>query len=82
MRNAMISLMILGGAVFTGSAAFADEVDIHHDAPPGVVIPLPIPQPDRHDTVDERRSHGCQTTTVHKENDRGESKTVERQNCD
>jgi hypothetical protein len=81
MRNAILSLMILVGTLFGSSTAFADEVVIHHDAPPGVVIPLPIPQPDRRDTLVERRSPDCETTTIHKENDKGDSKTVERTNC-
>jgi hypothetical protein len=82
MRNTVLSLMIASGTLFAGSAAFADDTVIRRDEPPGIVVPLPIPQPDRRDTVIERRSPDCQTTTVHRENDRGDSKTVEKRTCD
>jgi hypothetical protein len=75
MRNVLISLMFAGGALFIGSAAFADEVVIDH---PGAV-----PPPEHHEVVVEH--HGasdCRTKTVHKENDQGDSKTVRKTDCD
>jgi hypothetical protein len=82
MRNAIISIMILSGGLFAGSAVLADEVIIHRDQPTGVVVPpVPVPPPNERDTVIEHRSPDCETTTIHKENDRGDSKTVEKKTC-
>jgi hypothetical protein len=80
MRIAIISVMILSGGLFASSALHAD------DRGPTLEIPLPIPHvsDDRvHDDRDmDRRSPGCETTTVYRENDQGESKTVETRHCD
>lgn len=77
MRNVLISLMITGGALFIGSAAFADEVVIEH---PGAVPPPPS---EHHEvTVEHHGDSDCKTTTVHKENDQGDSKTVRKTDCD
>jgi hypothetical protein len=77
MRKVLISLMIAGGALFIGPAAFADEVVIEH---PGAVPPPPS---EHHEvTVEHHSGSDCQTTTVHKENDQGDSKTVHKTDCD
>ncbi|MGH1571994.1 hypothetical protein ACRAWG_16490 [Methylobacterium sp. P31] len=38
--------------------------------------------PDRRGAVVDHRSGGCSHTTVHKENEVGDSKTVRREDCD
>ncbi len=76
MRNVFISMMIAAGALFIGSAAFADEVVIDHPA----AVP---PPPEHHEvTVEHHSGSDCKTTTVHKENDEGDSKTVHKTDCD
>jgi hypothetical protein len=85
MRSAIISALLLSGVAFASSTARADDVTIQREERPnGVVIPLPIPQPDNRDTVVERRSHDrdCDTKTVHRENDMGDSKTTTRTRCE
>ncbi|MHB8886834.1 MAG: hypothetical protein ACYC5H_17455 [Methylovirgula sp.] len=80
MRSKIISLMIVATALFAGSAAFADEVVIHHNRS-DAIVPVP-PPPGPHTVVVEHRSGDCRTTTVHKENDAGDSKTVRKTDCD
>jgi hypothetical protein len=78
MRSFVLSLMLLGGSLFASSTVFADEV----------VVPLPIPhatQDDgyRHDGDRDRDYRArCETRTVHRENDAGDSKTVQSERCD
>jgi hypothetical protein len=80
MRSAIVAIMILSSIFFVGSVARAD------DRGPVLEIPLPIPHVsnDRdHDDRDiDHRPPGCETTTVHKGNDQGDSKTVEARRCD
>lgn len=76
MRNVLVSLMIAGSALFIGSTAFADEVVIEH---PGAVPP---PSEHKEVTVEHHSDSDCKTTTVHKENDEGDSKTVHKTDCD
>jgi hypothetical protein len=78
MPKAALYLMVLSGVLFASSAALADEVVIHHDGPDAVAVP----PPDHHVVVEHDSSEGCQTKTVHKENDEGDSKTVSKTNCD
>jgi hypothetical protein len=79
MRNAILALMILSGGLFASSAVLADAVIIDH---PGDVEPVP-PPPSHHEVVVEHRHDGdCHSTTVHKENDMGDSKTVTKSDCD
>lgn len=79
MRHAMMALMILSGAMFASSAVLADEVIVDH---PADVVPVP-PPPSHHEVVVEHRNDsGCRSTTVHKENDMGDSKTVRKTDCD
>jgi hypothetical protein len=82
MRNAIIAVMISSCSLFAGSAVFAD------DRGPAIEVPLPIPQVDHDHDRDSYRDDrdmdhrsGCETKTVHKENDQGDSKTVQTQHC-
>lgn len=74
MRKAFIPLLVASSALFLGSAAFAGDVVIDH--------PAVVPPPEHHEVVVEHHDHDCHSTTVHKENDAGESKTVHRTDCD
>jgi hypothetical protein len=75
MRNVLVSLMIAGAALFMGATAFADET---------VVVPGPVPPPAEHHevTIEHHGDGDCHTKTVHKENDQGDSKTVQKTDCD
>lgn len=74
MRKALISLMVASGAMFAISAAFADET---------VVVPGGPPPAEHHEVTVEHHGDGdCHSTTVHKENDAGDSKTVHKTDCD
>jgi hypothetical protein len=78
MRNVMIAVMILAGGMLASSAVLADDVVIDH--PAGVV---PVPVPEHHDVVVEHhRGTDCQSTTVHKEDGMGDSKTVKKEECE
>lgn len=77
MKTAMfaLALTMLGSA-----ASVAQTTIIERSEPPAVVIErreAPV--------VIEKRSvestTGCNSTTVHRENDRGESTTVRKENC-
>jgi hypothetical protein len=73
MRKVIISALIAGGALFIGSAAFADET---------VVVPGAPPAEHKEVTVEHHNDGDCHSKTVHKENDEGESKTVHKTDCD
>ncbi|MGY2049529.1 hypothetical protein [Methylobacterium sp. JK268] len=87
------SVMLLAAMTLMGSAAYAAEEGAAAGAAAGAAVGGPVGAavgagvghaatgPDRAGTVVERRG-GCSHTTVHKENDRGESKTVRREDCD
>jgi len=82
MLKAMMAVTVLGGALLAGPAVLADETVIHRDDPqPSIVVPLPIPQPTQRETVIEHR-RDCESKTVHKENDAGDSETVRKERCD
>jgi hypothetical protein len=73
MRKVLISLMVASGALFIGSSAFADET---------VVVPGGPPPAEHHEVTVEHHNDGdCHTKTVHKENDEGDSKTVQKTDC-
>lgn len=60
--------------------AFADETTVvkeHHDGDHGVEVGVPGVA-----GVHVGGSEGCESKTVHKENDEGDSKTVHKTNCD
>lgn len=69
----MLKATIIAVAMFAAGTAFADEVVIHRDdAPP----------PSSSTTVEHHMSaDGCESKTVHKENDMGDSKTVRKSDC-
>ena len=80
MRSIILPFVALSGSLFASYAVLADD---------RIEVPLPIPHVSHdHDgdrDVDrnvEHRSPGCETKTVHRENDQGESKTVESHRCD
>jgi len=69
-----------GSCVLLRSGAFAEETIIRRDeSPPGIVVPLPIPQPDRRDTLEPREK--CKSVTVHRENEAGDSETMRKERC-
>lgn len=71
----MLKVMLLAATMLGTGTAFADDVVIHRDgadAPPAASTTV-----EKHDSGD-----GCQSKTVHKENDEGDSKTVQKSNCD
>ena len=79
----MLKIAIVSLGVLCTTAAFADEVDVHSGPGPAVVVPGGPRDTDTSKTV--VREHdggaGCASTTVHKENDAGDSKTVKRTDC-
>lgn len=79
MRKGILCLMLLSGALFAGSAAFADEVVVHHD---DAGVAVPVPPPDHKVVVEHHSGVDCDTKTVHKENDAGDTKTVKKSHCD
>ena len=76
MRKALISAMILSGGLFASPAVLVDQVVIDHPAP---VVPVP---PEHHEVVVEHHGSDCQMTTVRKENNEGDLKTVQKTDCD
>lgn len=87
------TIMLLAAATLMGSAAYAAEEGAAAGAAAGAAVGGPVGAavgagvghaatgPDRTGTVIERRS-GCSHTTVRKENDVGDSKTVHKEECD
>jgi hypothetical protein len=81
MRSLILASMLLGSSLLSSSAVLADD---------RVVVPLPVPQvvpgdSDRRDTdrdLDRDYRARCETKTVHRENDMGDSKTVQSEHCD
>ena len=75
----MFKSTLAGLCMLLPSYAFADEVVIHPGVVPGVAVH------DHDHDGDRVRDHdrsGCASTTVHKENDEGDSKTVKKTDCD
>lgn len=84
--------LVIAATTLMGSAALAAEEGAAVGAATGAAVGGPVGAavgagvghaatgPDR-DTVVERRG-GCSHTTVHKENEVGDPKTVRRQDCD
>jgi hypothetical protein len=81
MRSLILASILLGSSFLSSSAVLADD---------RVVVPLPVPQvvpgdSDRRDMDRDRDSDyraRCETRTVHRENDMGDSKTVQSEHCD
>lgn len=68
----MSKTLLLAAIMLGASPAFAEEVIVR----PGVAAP------DREVVRDHDRAGGCDSKTVHKENDAGDSKTVTKTDCD
>jgi hypothetical protein len=77
----MRKLALFGAAALLSiSCAYAEETVIHRDSGPGVGVVVGAP-PVEHRTTVVAPSAPCATTTVHKENDLGDSKTVKKTDC-
>jgi hypothetical protein len=77
----MRKLALFGAAVlFSASCAYAETTVIHKDAGPGVGVVVGAP-PVEHRTTVVAPAAPCEHTTVHKENDLGDSKTVKKTDC-
>jgi hypothetical protein len=78
----MRKLAFLGAAVLlsVGCAYAEDTTVIHKDAGPAVGVTVGAP-PVEHRTTVVAPAAPCQHTTVHKENDVGDSKTVKKTEC-
>jgi hypothetical protein len=70
-------------ALLSVSCAYAEETTVTHrdPVPPGVGLLVGKPLGDPGGTTVTTRDTGCQSTTVRKENDVGDSKTVKRTDC-
>jgi hypothetical protein len=80
----MRKLAFVGAAtLFLIGSAFAEETTVTHrdPVPPGVGVLVGKPLGDPGGTTVTTRDTGCQSTTVHKENEVGDSKTVKRTDC-
>ncbi len=82
----MRKLALIGAvSLFSAGFAFADETTTvqHRDpVPPGIGVVVGKPLGDSGGTtVTTTRDTGCGSTTVHKENAAGDSKTVKRTDC-
>ncbi len=72
----MLKAMLIAAVVLSAGAAYADDVIIHRDS-------VDAPPPSSSTTVEKHTSaDGCASKTVHKENDAGDSKTVNSTSCD
>jgi hypothetical protein len=89
-RNLVAGAVLLFSAGTLGASAEETTV-IHRDTTPGVTVVHPGEVTvERHEgpavSVERRSSTetrpGCSSTTVHKQNDDGDSKTVKKENCD
>jgi hypothetical protein len=68
-------------AVLSIGCAYAEETTvIKRDSAPAVGVVVGAPAVEHRTTV-VAPSAGCQHTTVHKENDMGDSKTVKKTDC-
>jgi hypothetical protein len=78
----MRKLALFGAAALLSiSCAYAEDTTvIKRDSGPGVGVVVGAP-PVEHRTTVVAPSAPCATTTVHKENDLGDSKTVKKTDC-
>ena len=68
-------------ALLSVGCAYAEETTvIHRDAAPGIGVTVGAPAVEHRTTV-VAPAAPCQHTTVHKENDLGDSKTVKKTEC-
>jgi hypothetical protein len=76
----MRKLALFGAAALLSvGCAYAETTVIHKDAGPGVGVTVGAPV--EHRTTVVAPSAPCEHTTVHKENDMGDSKTVKKTDC-
>jgi hypothetical protein len=77
----MHKLALFGAATLLsiGCAYAEDTTVIHRDAAPGVGVTVGAPAVEHRTVV--APAAPCGTTTVHKENDLGDSKTVKKTDC-
>ncbi|MBV9066831.1 MAG: hypothetical protein JO004_13840 [Methylobacteriaceae bacterium] len=78
----MRKLALFGAAALLSvGCAYAEETTvIHRDAGPAVGVTVGAPAVEHRTTV-VAPSAPCATTTVHKENEMGDSKTVKKTDC-
>lgn len=78
----MHKLALFGAAALlsVGCAYAEDTTVIHRDAAPGIGVTVGAPAVEHRTTV-VAPAAPCQHTTVHKENDLGNSKTVKKTEC-
>jgi hypothetical protein len=78
----MHKLALFGAAaLLTVGCAYAEDTTvIHRDAAPGIGVTVGAPAVEHRTTV-VAPAAPCQHTTVHKENDLGDSKTVKKTEC-
>jgi len=78
----MHKLALFGAAALlsVGCAYAEDTTVIHRDAAPGIGVTVGAPAVE-HRTTGVAPAAPCQHTTVHKENDLGDSKTVKKTEC-
>lgn len=79
----MRALALIGAAsLMSLTYAYAEETTVTHrdPVPPGIGAVVGKPLGDPGGTTVTHRSTGCQSTTVHKENEVG-SKTVNKTDC-
>jgi hypothetical protein len=75
-----LALLSAAALLSVGCAAYAEETVIKRDAGPSVGVTVGAPAVEHRTTV-VAPSAPCQHTTVHKENDLGDSKTVKKTEC-
>lgn len=78
----MHKLALFGAAALlsVGCAYAEDTTVIHRDAAPGIGVTVGAPAVEHRTTV-VAPAAPCQHTTVHKENDLGDLKTVKKTEC-
>jgi len=78
----MHKLALFGAAALlsVGCAYAEDTTVIHREAAPGIGVTVGAPAVEHRTTV-VAPAAPCQHTTVHKENDLGDSKTVKKTEC-
>ncbi|MGA8601570.1 MAG: hypothetical protein WB663_09265 [Beijerinckiaceae bacterium] len=78
----MHKVALFGAAALlsVGCAYAEDTTVIHRDAAPGIGVTVGAPAVEHRTTV-VAPAAPCQHTTVHKENDLGDSKTVKKTEC-
>jgi hypothetical protein len=78
----MHKLALFGAAALLSvGCAYAEDTTVsHRDAAPGIGVTVGAPAVEHRTTV-VAPAAPCQHTTVHKENDLGDSKTVKKTEC-